>query len=1761
MLYVFRHLQNSIFEHLKYTQCFIDLQKFKASLISHELEFLKPLKSLNKTFQKSTFENRKKEQQESSSIISLNSKLIHGKTPTCILSICKWASLSNSIEKPISALQRLRLYGKNLVYRLLCNEKLENPLVFTIIRNLGMHVNRELRQIAFATIRRDVRETLLTHLEHVGRISEQERLDIVFLRKLETFLPNQAYSTAKERSWFQALRKPLYKPIDKTKALQLQVSFFALPASMKLLTKDSENVILVDLKSLKSRTKPTYDLLKNLKAGVLNELMKELKPKSFFDHDYKTIGCDLDDFKETSVFFKSEFFSGMEEFHEALFQRRFTVLNDFNLPFVGKPQSEDSSGFFSSEITNTSHCLKCKTLKTTGNDLLIRENDGYFQGCLDWTRDWDCKIKQKILLELKDINWNSEGEEIDLMVLLDFYLQNHDWLSLKILLEKTDARRNMEILDFFERNLNKTTVFLRETIKDFFVETHDLYFKDEESNVRKKLQRLAKIGNLFPSTCFISMFPKPNFIEIKPFPQEFTWLKSFPNETINSRPSIGKTPKIPNIFPNFTKKSRLTSELHLEILDFFVFQGYLLILDEYLRFHGLDSSIFSQVKKSPASYLMFLSRNPIEKLFELGMRNAEWLTGSKSLNEILQEKRVFRVLGILMYAKIESFEKAYQSKGKSCFIDKDLFEESIGEFPDLKAVVFEKEYDESEMLVMLEKGELESMERDMSLRQLIDQNPYFNYMELIKDIENEKKNKTSIEKDEFSKKNLEKKESSTENKENNEGLRKNLKIHEVFTEDFMYFLYISRPFESFTSLFLGISSKDWSKHLKNLTNDKEKANDLYRKAFTIALNKPFSRNCTAACVVFLELLGFDSRLFKVDLEVSRRILLHLSFKNSEKIPSNSELFNVLFSNTAKPIIKKSILQPIIELFLNVPFQTLENMASDSPIHSSELLNLLRLLEDATREMESLQYFHKEKTKIHSPWQLVSSFCQFHNLPRSLTLLHELARNNEWIMLLYEAYSQKCPIDTLQDIIEKYLYEGPLQKHLLNMISSLNNKPNVLYWEPETLSTSSINSLFEELLRHHDRSYKSIVLRLHALVNHLIISQKAIGSELHQYIISLALELKKPFFVILAYAISNHNEKSQGFAILLNIMGFQMLNNEKNERLKEQLRNSLKLTAFIKDDEIAKLIIVLCLMRKTKEIITILKLFFPQSRILKFLRFWHQLCKRDFQQAFKKMREFLTFPLEKTDFPSNSPQEKPLMRFSLDFPPFLNDIVFTLLSRICEEDFLTEYEMTKLLEILYYLDFNPMFSNYYITEIFLQKIRPFSFEIVESHNLKYSSNPLKIYQCLIEINLIEEAKAYANYFDISEDYANIGEIVSKWLQILKLGLLEGLDHEVCLIFQMIIEKFPGNSCELAFQWIYQLNQSPWFSLKQQAFALYFSGCLSRKINKFMKKLVKIKFELFCVLYSCGFEAFKTDKRKGFLDFEFELTKLPDFKRLINELSIENRTKRILFKTLTQEIASETCDFALNRLDIDFIQYFIGFKANQQLISSLKSIEVYKLMDEILKNEEFWELDYENLLFLLQNPHVNLNMYDERLKGIISTTYLPKYKPFIKSIFLLTQLSKKINQKPVFSSVKDLITSIKTQPLERLFNTLLDQNQNLLIKRYFKLIDLDPIVQISIMLNYFIEKATRNNRNFWTFQQFIEFVEMTPQPALLAKILINYTANNVFEPQEKLQLFACLYFAAILSCRLEYLNKAFVLLRAVIIEALELRNFLFLALKIS
>ena len=54
-----------------------------------------------------------------------------------------------------------------------------------------MHIGKELKNIAFKTIRKEVRKIIFKHLQHLGRISDNEIKEINFIKFLEKKLPNQ----------------------------------------------------------------------------------------------------------------------------------------------------------------------------------------------------------------------------------------------------------------------------------------------------------------------------------------------------------------------------------------------------------------------------------------------------------------------------------------------------------------------------------------------------------------------------------------------------------------------------------------------------------------------------------------------------------------------------------------------------------------------------------------------------------------------------------------------------------------------------------------------------------------------------------------------------------------------------------------------------------------------------------------------------------------------------------------------------------------------------------------------------------------------------------------------------------------------------------------------------------------------------------------------------------------------------------------------------------------------------------------------------------------------------------------------------------------------------------------------------------------------------------------------------------------------------------------------------------------------------------
>ena len=177
---------------------------------------------------------------------------------------------------------------------------------------------------------------------------------------------------------------------------------------------------------------------------------------------------------------------------------------------------------------------------------------------------------------------------------------------------------------------------------------------------------------------------------------------------------------------------------------------------------------------------------------------------------------------------------------------------------------------------------------------------------------------------------------------------------------------------------------------------------LQKAARRVAFYNLFDDGIVASSVSFLDLFGEPTETLRVDVQSARTIVSSV----------------------------EGSMETIRDLFLS--FQSGSNNAS--------LLSGLKLLEESAWAKEppitdstvggaASNASPPAGGGFESPWHLVALFCRVHNLPRSLTLLHELARNGDWVMFLHESDLQQCPLETVRDVIQSYFGQNPLRSHL------------------------------------------------------------------------------------------------------------------------------------------------------------------------------------------------------------------------------------------------------------------------------------------------------------------------------------------------------------------------------------------------------------------------------------------------------------------------------------------------------------------------------------------------------------------------------------------------------------------------------------------------------------------------------------------------------------------------------------------------------------
>ncbi|CAK0824490.1 unnamed protein product [Prorocentrum cordatum] len=208
------------------------------------------------------------------------------------------------------------------------------------------------------------------------------------------------------------------------------------------------------------------------------------------------------------------------------------------------------------------------------------------------------------------------------------------------------------------------------------------------------------------------------------------------------------------------------------------------------------------------------------------------------------------------------------------------------------------------------------------------------------------------------------------------------------------------------------------------------ARRLHKVAKSVALHNLLNEGVVSSSVCLLELCSLETEMLRVDVQAAKRIYEHLVLNRRGAGGEDGD-------------VPRSAAASVIELFLSFPDiedADAPSRAAEAAINSGHLLTALRMLEESTWALDphpsAPTVSSLQALAYDSPWHLVALFCRVHSLPRSLTLLHELARNNDWVMFLHESDLQQCPGDTVLDIVDGYFTDVPLQSHMRNLAYSI-----------------------------------------------------------------------------------------------------------------------------------------------------------------------------------------------------------------------------------------------------------------------------------------------------------------------------------------------------------------------------------------------------------------------------------------------------------------------------------------------------------------------------------------------------------------------------------------------------------------------------------------------------------------------------------------------------------------------------------------------------
>ncbi|KAM3708731.1 hypothetical protein ACJW31_02G119000 [Castanea mollissima] len=215
----------------------------------------------------------------------------------------------------------------------------------------------------------------------------------------------------------------------------------------------------------------------------------------------------------------------------------------------------------------------------------------------------------------------------------------------------------------------------------------------------------------------------------------------------------------------------------------------------------------------------------------------------------------------------------------------------------------------------------------------------------------------------------------------------------------------------------------------------------------------------ASCAFLLELCGSSASMLRIDIAALRRIS---SFYKSTEINENfrqlSPKVSAFHATSRESDIIQSLARALADDYLHQdsaiktkPKGTPNSVTSKQA--SRVLMLVLQHLEKASLPvMEGntcgswLLSGHGNGTELRSQqkaasqhWNLVTVFCQMHQLPLSTKYLAVLARDNDWVGFLAEAQVGGYPFDTVLQVASKEFGDPRLRIHISTVLKGMQSR--------------------------------------------------------------------------------------------------------------------------------------------------------------------------------------------------------------------------------------------------------------------------------------------------------------------------------------------------------------------------------------------------------------------------------------------------------------------------------------------------------------------------------------------------------------------------------------------------------------------------------------------------------------------------------------------------------------------------------------------------